>query len=389
MNSNIYFEIKNFNHSKNRVTIPARIRRKLGINTYRNKKPPKNLNAPILFLNVNGEKFISPVYLYRGQITIRKSAIKYQNLSNGIRVGVVQIKSLDEGMQRRDEKIVERNGAKVIDLLAAIPQYTVTHKRNYPIIIFETANNLLMISYRTRSGSPEAIALPRYLRLDRLTCQIFGLYLTDGSNAKGSHALGLTNNDPTILRHFLNFFEKRFGIPRNMFKAKITANQILHAGKNDELTDFWSRELDLTKQQFQKTTLGKTATAQRGAVSLTVDRRVLKEVFTGIIYQVQNELFSDYHSSSWILQGVMAGDGFPQMDGSVVRRVVISATEARKIEIYKKLLQRLEISFKWRKDRGIDIVGIENLRKLSHLDVFCLHQSRNERFTKGFSRFFS
>jgi len=246
-----------------------------------------------------------------------------------------------------------------------------------------------MISYMTRSRAPEAIALPRYLRLDRMTCQIFGLYLTDGSNAKGSHALGLTNNDPTVLRHFLSFFEKRFGIPRNMFKAKITANQILHAGKDNDLIDFWSHELGLTKQQFQKTTFGKTATAQHGAVSLMVDRRVLKEVFTGIIYRVQNELFSDYHLSSWVLQGVMAGDGFPQMDGYVVRRVVISATEARKIEIYKKLLQQLEISFKWRKDRGIDIAGIENLRKLSHLDVFCLHRSRNERFTRGFSRFFS
>ena len=389
MNSNIYFDVKNFNHFKSRVTIPAQVRRKLDINIYRDKKPPKNLNAPILLLHVDGEKFISPVYLYRGQITIRKSAIKYQNLSNSLHVGVVQIKSLNESMQRGEEKIVERNGAKVIDLLAAIPQYTVTHKRKYPIVIFEIANNLLMISYRTRSGSPEAIALPRYLRLDRLTCQIFGLYLTDGSNAKGSHALGLTNNDPTILRHFLNFFKKRFGIPRNMFKAKITANQILHAGKNNELIDFWSRELGLIKQQFQKTTFGKTATAKHGAVSLTVDRRVLKEVFAGIIYHVQNELFSDYHLSSWILQGVMAGDGFPQMDGSVVRRVVISATEARKIKIYKKLLQRLEISFKWRKDRGIDITGIENLRKLSHLDVFCLHQNRNERFTRGFSRFFS
>ena len=80
----------------------------------------------------------------------------------------------------------------------------------------------------------------------------------------------------------------------------------------------------------------------------------------------------------------MAGDGFPQLEKSVLRRVVISVKDRTDVMIYEKLLNTLGISFRWRKDRGIDITGVANLCKLFFLNIFCLHHERNNRFLNGF-----
>jgi len=242
------------------------------------------------------------------------------------------------------------------------------------------------VSYKTPSASPAPVTVPRYLLFDRWTCQVFGLYLTDGARSKNAHALGLTNNNSVILNLFLDFLEQRLGVPRNMIRAKITANHKLHAGKDEELKKFWREKLKLPINQFYKTSFGKTATATHGAVHLSVERRVLKEIFVGILERAQDEIFSDPQRCQWVLQGIMAGDGFPQLEESVLRRVVISVKDRSDAVVYEKLLHQLNILFKWRKNRGIDITGAENLRKLFLLDIFSLHDDRNKRFIDGFSK---
>lgn len=365
-----------------RLTIPQEIRNQIGIVTYREGGKFPKLKTPILLIDIDGTKSISPVYLYRGQITIRRSSLA-QRLDDAIRVDVIQIKSLIDSIFRTNKRTTKKCGKTFLDLYALIPPFT---SGRCPIIVFSCVDGSLTVSYKTPSASPASMTIPRYIPFDQWTCQVFGLYITDGARSKNVHALGLTNNNPAILNLFLDFLEQRLGVPRSIIRAKITANRELHAGKDEELKKFWSEKLKLPTNQFYKTSFGKTATAAHGAVYLSVERCVLKEVFVSILEQVQDEIFSDPQCCKWTLQGIMAGDGFPQLEKSVLRRVVISVKERKDAIIYEKLLRQLNISFKWRKDRGIDITGAKNLCKLFSLNIFSLHNGRDKRFVDGFSK---
>lgn len=160
-----------------RLTLPKEIRKRIGIVTYREhgKKYPKS-KTPILFIDVNATKSISPVYLYRGQITIRGNSLAKG--TDTIRVNVIQVKSLIDSTFRTNERITEKNGKKFLDLYALIPPFTSGSKGRYPIIVFNCADSLTM-SYKTPSASPASVTIPRYLPFDQWTCRVFGLYITD------------------------------------------------------------------------------------------------------------------------------------------------------------------------------------------------------------------
>lgn len=78
-----------------------------------------------------------------------------------------------------------------------------------------------------------------------------GLYWGEGYK-KGSQELGFTNSDPFLLRVYISWLERCYGVSQDRFIARVTINQD-YVHKADEIIDYWCKELNLHRSQFSKT----------------------------------------------------------------------------------------------------------------------------------------
>ncbi len=78
-----------------------------------------------------------------------------------------------------------------------------------------------------------------------------GLYWGEGTKAQSS-ALSFVNSDPRAIDMAMRWFADSFGVSRDRFCPRIFINET-HRSREAVLLDFWSKRLDLPKEQFAKT----------------------------------------------------------------------------------------------------------------------------------------
>lgn len=78
-----------------------------------------------------------------------------------------------------------------------------------------------------------------------------GLYWGEGTKANKT-SVRLGNTDPALLKVFIVFLEKIFGLKRRQLKFGL---QIFSDMSEEEGLDFWSKTLRIKKSQFYKTTI--------------------------------------------------------------------------------------------------------------------------------------
>lgn len=81
-----------------------------------------------------------------------------------------------------------------------------------------------------------------------------GLYWGEGNKAN-KNTVRLGNSDPGIIKIFIRFLDKFFGVKKS--KLKFHLHLFSDMGIN-EATDFWIKELRVKKSQFYKPTVTKT-----------------------------------------------------------------------------------------------------------------------------------
>jgi transcriptional regulator with XRE-family HTH domain len=88
---------------------------------------------------------------------------------------------------------------------------------------------------------------------------IFGLALYIGEGSKGPWSPGITNCNPRVLRSVLNFY-KLIGVDSTRLRVSL---QVHHASQIESSQLFWSRELSIPLNQFNKTFIRKSKPTTR------------------------------------------------------------------------------------------------------------------------------
>jgi len=83
------------------------------------------------------------------------------------------------------------------------------------------------------------------------------LYWGEGFKNKHEHRLGFCNSDPQMIRFYIKWLEKSFGIKKESIIARLTLN-IAYEKRTEEIENYWLRITGLPRNQFTKTFYQKT-----------------------------------------------------------------------------------------------------------------------------------
>jgi len=117
-------------------------------------------------------------------------------------------------------------------------------KRTISDAIYELKNPL---------GDPFLIKQPKTLQQGILFGLGLGIYWGEGLK-RGNGGVRLTNTDAKMVKKFIDFLEKFFGIDRNKLRFSI---QIFSDLSPQKVLNYWKTELKVKKEQFYKTIISK------------------------------------------------------------------------------------------------------------------------------------
>ena len=83
------------------------------------------------------------------------------------------------------------------------------------------------------------------------------LYWGEGFKNKHEHRLGFCNSDPEMIKFYIKWLEKCFGVKKDSIVARLTLNAS-YKDKTEEIEDYWLKITKLPKNQFTKTFYQKT-----------------------------------------------------------------------------------------------------------------------------------
>lgn len=104
------------------------------------------------------------------------------------------------------------------------------------------------------NGDPFQYSPPKTLNDYKLFGLGLGLYWGEGTRSdKGAVRLG--NTDPELINTFINFLKRFFGIKKRDIKLGL---QIFSDISKKQALNYWSKKLNIKKEQFQKTVVTKS-----------------------------------------------------------------------------------------------------------------------------------
>jgi len=83
------------------------------------------------------------------------------------------------------------------------------------------------------------------------------LYWGEGFKNKHEHRLGFCNSDPGMIKFYMKWLEKCFGVEKDSVIARLTLNES-YKDKTEEIEDYWLKVTRIPKSQFTKTFYQKT-----------------------------------------------------------------------------------------------------------------------------------
>lgn len=108
-----------------------------------------------------------------------------------------------------------------------------------------------------------------------------GLFWGEG-NKTNKHAVRLGNSDPAVIKKFIEFLEKMYGVDSKILRFGI---QIFNDLKTQEVLNFWAKELAVSKTQFQKIIVTKsrgkgthTKKSRYGVLTVYLHNKKLRDV---------------------------------------------------------------------------------------------------------------
>jgi hypothetical protein len=120
---------------------------------------------------------------------------------------------------------------------------------------------------------------------------VAGVALYWGEGSKEDTRLQITNSDLEIVKFFIVWVEKIFGIEKERLVFYITVNE-MHEGRVKEIERYWQKALNVSEEQFNKTVILKSKNKKRydnfldhyGTIRVTVRRSSeLRRIVQGAI----------------------------------------------------------------------------------------------------------
>jgi len=99
-------------------------------------------------------------------------------------------------------------------------------------------------------------------KLSKRDILIAGIALYWGEGSKKRRCLSFCNSDPEMLKIFIKFLKEVLSVGKNRLKAWVCINEI-HRNRLEEVEDYWSKIIGISRSQFIKTTFIKAKNKKR------------------------------------------------------------------------------------------------------------------------------
>jgi hypothetical protein len=233
------------------------------------------------------------------------------------------------------------------------------------------------LSYKSKFNRPESFRIKRFLVLDDLFFEGFGLIEGDGDKAKFA---AFTNSEFAILEHFLDFMEKCFDISRKVFRVRF----FLPLGADPEevkrkvIGSLKIKESQMTGFSFRSN--------HRSVVVNLYKRTVLIDAIFRKLYDFSRDMAKRNKAYAIpYLRGVIAAEGTVQRRNTTrsVFAVKISSTNPDSTDMYKNLLKLCGIDFGKDERDCIPIRHLRNFAKMEKYDLLKISEAKRKRFMEG------
>jgi len=143
---------------------------------------------------------------------------------------------------------------------------------------------------RNPSGDPFSTIVPHTVREGILYGMGLGLYWGEGSK-RGKGGVRLGNTDARLIKKFIEFLEKSFGIQKNKLRFGL---QVFGDISPDKALSYWMRELKVKKNQFYKIIISKIRgkgtykyKSEHGVLMVYFNNTRLKELICKLIDNIE------------------------------------------------------------------------------------------------------
>lgn len=226
------------------------------------------------------------------------------------------------------------------------------------------------------------ITLNRFVLLDDLFFEGFGLWIGEGGKSKG---LYFGNTCPELLLRFLNFAQEKLGFNRLKFKVTLNAPSSVN---NSMIKEKWSETLQIPIENF--TAICVDPRINREYAQLYVNSVVLIEALNALLGTLKPTILADEKFASAFLRGVFAAEGQVALKKwGTLFHVSFSSSDESLIIFLKKCFEMLDItSGKYMlQSRKFPIYGYKNLKRFKELGIHTLHSEKRAKFELGFANY--
>ena len=259
-----------------------------------------------------------------------------------------------------------------IDVASLVPKKT---SKGHEIVTIKNGKNITIL-YKSNYGRNKQLKIKRFVELNDLFFEGFGLIEGDGDKAK---FIGFTNSEFSILRHFLEFMEKCFGFSRDLFSVRL----LLPVGTNpEEAKNEVKKELNLKDHIIR---FGFRKNHKSLVVNLYNRKETIDVVFR-ILYQLSRRMANENKSYAIpYLRGVTAAEGTVQRRNTTksLFAVKISSTDIENTRLYKNLLRLCDIEFGKDERDCIPIRHLMNFLKMNKCNLMKISERKKEKFKEG------
>ena len=274
----------------------------------------------------------------------------------------------------------------ILDIRSIVPLET---RKGYPLRIFPLSFDKSIVWFSV-PGGVEPIVINNFINLEDIS-EMSGFYFGDGTTCEGIQTFVLTNSEPSTIKHAIKFLRK-VGISKGNFRFQIiySNNHIFLSDKvKRRCIDFWVKELEILESQVVSVNLSRSKKegVRHGSIKLLYYRVTFVEIMLNFLREIENILRSNkFVKNKEILKGFMRGllaaEGCPESNqiGSLIKVGISFDPYSKELEIYRKLLGMLDISYGKASGNCLYVYGHDNFKKFYTNKFFGLHKKRNLLF---------
>ena len=174
----------------------------------------------------------------------------------------------------------------------------------------------ILVSIKTMGSEAKQFTINRNVKMNSTFFKTFGLFQAEGTKRRSKY-LGITNMSPHLLGYFILSIDKLLGLNAGIWRVDI---QLASANRRDpkDVEQRWAKALKLPPEvviHAYKT--GKGASSDYGVATAKVISRTFNELILRMLEFTKQYIALDKEACGHFISGVLAGDGYPQVERSL------------------------------------------------------------------------